>query len=76
MTRVTIPPEAMIDALFEPVPNSRCNGRVQCRICGDKGYHTGGKGWQRRHLNGHDKCPDCGKLLPNIDGRHRRGCRP
>jgi len=57
--------------MFEP-----CGGtsrKVQCTVCGRKGWDTSGNGWQRACLRGHKLCKrGCGRMLSvNKDGSAR-----
>jgi hypothetical protein len=63
---------------FSPVPNTR-QGKVQCDVCGRKGFPTNGWGWQATCLRGHLPCKrGCGKMLAvyaNGNARaHTAGC--
>lgn len=51
----------MSDSLFFRPDTSR--GKVECRVCGVRGWPTDGDGWQRAHLRGHGPCPKCGKVV-------------
>jgi len=58
--------------MFRPVNPSRST-KVQCSVCGARGYADDGLNpWQETHLRGHKPCDYCDQMLVvKLDGAPR-----
>lgn len=55
------------------VSNVGYSGKVKCVSCGNTGYPGGA--WMDACLEGHESCPDCGKVKPVRTMRMHRSSR-